>query len=179
MAGQVSAIDGLAKRGICCLDILRSVAKLTAMSTEDKKLFMQIQRVGNKFVSLERGLVFQHGQVKLHASEIHLMKTVAIYPDVNATGMAKLLGVTKGAISQTLSRLVKKGVVSKESDPLTRNELKISLTAFGTEALSAFDRQNAGQRKDFSTHLESLSQEDREKIMGFLVSLEAFLNSLM
>ncbi len=149
------------------------------MIPEDKKLIIQIQRLGSKFVALERGFVCQHREVKLHASEIHLMKTVAIYPDVNASGIARLLGVTKGAISQTLSRLVKKGVLSKETDTSNRNELKISLTPFGTEALNAFEEQNAGQWNDFSKYLGSLSKKEREKIMGFLASLEVFLNSII
>ena len=148
------------------------------MRPKDKNLLVQIQRVGNKFVALERGLVFQHGDVKLHASEIHLMQTVLLYPQLNASGIAKLLGVTKGAISQTLSRLEKKGILSKESDPLNRNELKISLTPLGDAALNAFDGHNAGQWQAFTTYLERLSREDHEKIMVFLARLEAFLNSL-
>lgn len=148
------------------------------MRPKDKSLLVQIQRVGNKFVALERGLVFQHGDVKLHAAEIHLMQTVLLYPQITASGMAKLLGVTKGAISQTLSRLEKKGVLSKESDPLNRNELKISLTPLGDAALNAFDSHNAGQWQAFTTYLESLSREEHEKIMFFMARLEDFLNSL-
>ncbi len=106
------------------------------------------------------------------------MQAVALYPDLNAVGIAKLLGVTKGAISQTLSRLEKKGVLSKESDPLNRNELKITLTPLGSAALNAFEGANADQWQEFTTYLESLSSEEHEKIMGFLARLEAFLKSL-
>ena len=148
------------------------------MTTEHEKLFMKIQRVGNRFVSLERGLVFQHREVKLHASEIHLMKTLVYHPDVNASALAKLLGVTKGAVSQTLSRLEQKGVLSKLADSLNRNELKMSLTPSGSEALNAFDAENAGRWNDFLTYIESLSKDEHETIMGFLANLEAFLSSL-
>lgn len=148
------------------------------MRPEDKYLLVQIQRVGNKFVALERGLVFQHGECKLHPSEMHLMQMVALYPEVNASGIAKLLGVTKGAISQTLSRLEKKGILSKESDPLNKNELKISLTPFGGAALNAFDEHNADQWEDFNRYLNSLSMEEHGTITGFLARLETFLNSL-
>ena len=106
------------------------------------------------------------------------MQTVALYPEVNASGMARLLGVTKGAISQTLSRLEKKGILSKESDPYNKNELKISLTSFGDAALNAFDEHNADQWEDFNMYLESLSMDEHKKIMDFLARLETYLNSL-
>jgi DNA-binding MarR family transcriptional regulator len=148
------------------------------MPNDEKVLFEHVQRVGSKFVALEKGLVFRYRGTNLYTSEIHLMKTVDYNPDVNASGMAKLLGVTKGAVSQTVSRLVQKGVIVKERDPSCNNELKISLTSFGKGALTAFHTQNGSQWKDFINYLESLPGEDYQIVIGFLAKMEAFLDSL-
>jgi DNA-binding MarR family transcriptional regulator len=148
------------------------------MVAKEKELFEQIQTIGSKFVSLEKGLVFQHGDAKLYASEIHLMKTVDYNPDVNASGIAKLLGVTKGAISQTISRLEKKGIIERESGPSYGNVMRISLTPFGKDALAAFHAQNRGRWEDFAMYFENLPEKEHQTIIQFLDRLKDFLKSL-
>lgn len=149
------------------------------MRNDEKVLFEHVQRVGSKFIALEKGFAFLYGETKLFASEIHLMKTVDYNPYANASGIAKLLGVTKGAVSQTVSRLVRKGVIVKERDSSSNNELKISLTSFGKGALTAFHTQNGSQWKDFIKYLESLPNEEYQIVIGFMAKMEAFLDSLM
>lgn len=149
------------------------------MRKDEKVLFEHVQRVGTKFIALEKGYVFLYGETKLYASEIHLMKTVDYNPNVNASGIAKLLGVTKGAVSQTVSRLVRKGVIVKERDSSYNNELKISLTSYGKGALTAFHIQNGSQWKDFIKYLESLSNQEYQIVIGFLARMESFLDSLL
>lgn len=138
----------------------------------------QILRVGAKFSALERSFVFKYGHVKFYGSEIHLMEAADHNPDVNVSGIARLLGVTKGAISQTLSRLEKKGALVRESAPVYGNELRISLTPFGKDALAAFRSQNHRQWSDFATYVESLPKGEYRAILRFLRKLEAFLSSL-
>lgn len=149
------------------------------MKNDEKVLFEHVQRVGSKFIALEKGFVFPYRETKLYAAEIHLMKAVDYNPEVNASGLAKLLGVTKGAISQTVSRLVQKGVVVKERDSSYSHELKISLTSFGKGALTAFYTQNGSQWRDFIRYLEELTDEEYRIAIGFLARMEAFLDSLM
>jgi DNA-binding MarR family transcriptional regulator len=45
------------------------------------------------------------------------------------------LQLTKGAVSQTISRLCKKGVLQKTKDPFQKNELTLCLTPLGQKAL--------------------------------------------
>jgi DNA-binding MarR family transcriptional regulator len=148
------------------------------MASKEKELFVQIQTIGSRFVSLEKGLVFQHGDTKLFASEIHLIKTVDYNPDVSASGIAKLLGVTKGAISQTISRLEKKGIITRECDPSNSNIRKISLTPFGKDALAAFHTQKRGRWEHFARYYDSLPEEEHQAIIRFLHRLNNFLKSL-
>jgi DNA-binding MarR family transcriptional regulator len=141
-----------------------------------KKLFEQIQSVGDKFIALEKGFVFQHEEVKLYPSEIHLMKMVDHNPAFNATNIAKLLGVTKAAISQTLLRLEKKGIVAKGSGPFC-HELRIMLTPLGKDALTAFHKHNYRQWGNFARYCERLPRTRQRAISRFFARLEGFLNS--
>ncbi len=148
------------------------------MDNRYTKLIEQIQRIGSGFDALKKGPLFRYQGVALYSSEIHLMNTVTNNPDVNATGIAKILGLTKGAVSQTLSKLEAKGIFGKENDPSYKNELKIWLTPFGVSALKAFHKQFAHQWSEFSEFLDALSDEERGVISRFLSELNDFLGSL-
>lgn len=134
--------------------------------------------MANSFILLDKKLVFQHGDLKLHASEIHLMQVVADFPEINATEMAKKLGITKGAVSQSLKRLHQKGVVRKISDPFNKNELTVSFTKLGQEALIAFFQVNAEGWREYLAYLENMTEAESSTISQFLHRLETFLGKL-
>jgi DNA-binding MarR family transcriptional regulator len=49
----------------------------------------------------------------LYVSEIHAIHAIASNPEINLTQLAELSGVTKGAISQTVKRLVSKRYIAR------------------------------------------------------------------
>jgi DNA-binding MarR family transcriptional regulator len=61
---------------------------------------------------------------RLYVSEVHMIYLVGKNPEINVTHLSELLGVTKGAISQTVSRLVKKEYLSKYK---VRNHKEVNL----------------------------------------------------
>ena len=92
--------------------------------------------------------------------------------DTNATRMAEELGVTKGAVSQTLTRLEKKGVLSKRKDPAMKNELTMTFTPFGAEVLDHYRSRAAVLFEKPTALLQQLSDTERQAIRRFLASLE-------
>ncbi|MFZ5868090.1 MAG: MarR family winged helix-turn-helix transcriptional regulator [Thermodesulfobacteriota bacterium] len=138
----------------------------------------QIRRVINRLIFLEKRSVFQHQGVRLHPSEIHLMQVLREWPDLNAGGMAQKLGISNGAVSQTLARLEKKGVLKKSKDPSLKNRVTAVFTAEGKEAIQRFEEQQASSVKAFSIYLAGLSEGEREAIGSFLSKVEEFLKSL-
>jgi DNA-binding MarR family transcriptional regulator len=97
-------------------------------------------------------------------------------PDVNATGMAERLRVTKGAISQTLSRLERKGVIHKTRDPYQKNELTAYFTPLGEEALEQYRDLRVSLRNQYVQYFTTLSQSEREVIGRFLSHMERILD---
>lgn len=148
------------------------------MVNREQKILELTQRVANDFITLDKKLVFQHGGLRLHASEIHLMQVIADYSGINATEMAKKLGITKGAVSQTLKRLYQKGVVRKTSDPFNKNELTVNFTNLGQEALIAFFQVNAESWQEYLAYLEDMTEAESSTIAQFLKRLESFLGKL-
>jgi DNA-binding MarR family transcriptional regulator len=106
------------------------------------------------------------------------MQVISEYPDANAGEMAQRLGVSNGAVSQTLARLERKGVIKKFKDPSLKNRVTASFTASGKEAMERFEAEQASSRESFSNYLNGLSKTEREVIGSFLSRIEEFVQGL-
>jgi DNA-binding MarR family transcriptional regulator len=116
--------------------------------------------------------------LRLHPSEIHLMQVIAEQPDLNAGEMAQRLGVSNGAVSQTLARLERKGVIQKEKDPSLKNRVTAAFTDTGKKAIKGFEEEQASSVEAFSKYLAGLSERDRKVIGSFLSNVEELLKGL-
>ena len=109
----------------------------------------QIIRVIDKIIFSEKKKVLKSNGTSLYPAEIHLQLMIENDIDTNATKISEQLGLTKGAIPQTLSHLEKKNIITKSKDPYTINELTMSLTDFGREA---YQRCQATRTKFIEAH---------------------------
>ena len=142
------------------------------MKTMHESVIGQLQRVVNKILFLKKKRLFQFRGVEFFPSEVHLMLVIKEKISTNATRMAEQLGVTKGAVSQTLTRLEKKGVLIKTKDPSNKNELTLEFTPFGTEAFKRYNKGAAGLFDGPRDFLDQLSNAERGTIQRFLVEVE-------
>lgn len=60
-----------------------------------------------------------------------MIELIGAHDSLTATLISSLKGITKGTVSQTTSRLQKKGLIKKELSPNGNNEVLISLTPAG------------------------------------------------
>jgi DNA-binding MarR family transcriptional regulator len=142
------------------------------MNSTPESVLGQWQRVMNKVLFLGRKRAFRFRDVEFFPSEVHLMLVIKEEIDTNATRMAEELGVTKGAVSQALTRLERKGVLSKSKDPTMKNELSLAFTPFGVEVLDHYRRRAAVLFENPTALLQQLSDTERQAIQRFLASLE-------
>jgi DNA-binding MarR family transcriptional regulator len=138
----------------------------------------QIRRVLNRSMVLEKRSMVYHEGLRLYPSEIHLLQVIREGGDPSAGEMAKRLGISNGAVSQTLKRLEKKGVIHKTKDPALKNKLTATLTGDGEGALRIFEAEREQAMKAFSNYLSGLSAREGRTIEGFLTRLEQFLAKL-
>ena len=69
--------------------------------------------------------------VALYKTEIHTIRAIGENPGVNVTKLAWHMGVTKGAVSQTVNKLARKGLVNKARSPDDAKEVLLELTELG------------------------------------------------
>ncbi len=110
--------------------------------------------------------------ISRYPSEVHLLLVIQDDVATNATTIAGRLGLTKGAVSQTLSRLEKKGIILKTKNPYNKNELTLSLTRLGKEAYAMCRSRQAVFTQAHDAYLTTLNPEQKEVIFNFLLHME-------
>ena len=148
------------------------------MTRSKKALADQIMRLSNKMIFLEKKSIIKHGDLKLYPSEIHLINVIEDEKNINASKMAIRLGVTKGAVSQTLARLEKKGILYKTKDSQNKNELTVHFTPLGKDILRENRKAQTSLQKKYAKHFADISPEEEGIIMTFLTKMEKFFDSL-
>lgn len=96
-----------------------------------ERILQKLDRVVTVMESMHApSLSFGTG-VPMYRREIHTIQAIGKNPGINITTMAERMGVTKGAISQTIKKLSKKGLVSKTYAPGNAKEVILELTDLG------------------------------------------------
>jgi DNA-binding MarR family transcriptional regulator len=149
------------------------VSKLFPMSRlKHPELVGLVLETIEKILHAEKGEYLEAEGVKLHPSEIHLLLFLSDLPDARGVDMARRFSVTKGAISQTVSRLVQKGVLLKGKDLGGHGELDLSFTELGRTLLERLVRLRQEAERHYDQHLDTAGEAGRESIRSFLASLQ-------
>jgi DNA-binding MarR family transcriptional regulator len=136
---------------------------------------VKIRAVIQQAIALEKGNRVEVDGVRLHASEIHVLLLVDAGHGTNATRMAERLGITKGAVSQTLSRLEKKGLLTKQHDPSAKNELTLRFTPLGKKAAKRCQKVQDAIQGKFEDCLSAMSRSERQVTGRFLEEMARIL----
>lgn len=144
------------------------------MKTMEKriaKLAETLMRVFNKFSENEKKPRYFGVPELMHASEIHMVMYIGDNSGVHMSELARIAGVTRGAISQLVSKLEKKGLVTKSEDP--QNSLKTVpvLTNKGKVAYYAHARYHEEMDEELLEFAKKLTDAE-------FVLIETFLNHL-
>ena len=105
-----------------------------------KSLSRKILRILNKHAQLEARPASVNEKVAVTHRELHTVQLIGEKEQVNVTDVASDFGVTKSAASQMISKLVKKGLVTKEAAFHSNRETRLSLSDLGWEAYEIHER---------------------------------------
>jgi DNA-binding MarR family transcriptional regulator len=106
----------------------------------------------------------------LYFAEIHTITMVGKNKEINMTQLAELMGVTKGAISQTIRKLVTKKYIMK-SNTNNRKEINLRLSDKGQKV---YNGQKSFQEEVFKfaeTLYERARPEERELVRRLFIAI--------
>uniref|UniRef100_A0A7V3RF63 MarR family transcriptional regulator n=1 Tax=Mesoaciditoga lauensis TaxID=1495039 RepID=A0A7V3RF63_9BACT len=122
---------------------------------------------------------FGKADIFLHMAEIQTILAIGKNENINVTNLAKFRGITKGAISQMINKLVKKGLVIKNISSQTDNEVMIQLTKRGKEVFEEQKRYNEFLNQKVAEILSGIPEEAVNDFMNISSSLEGFFNEIV
>ena len=142
------------------------------------KLAQTLVRVINKSVENEKKARDFGVPELMHASEIHMVMHIGDNPGVHVSELARIAGVTRGAVSQLVSKLEKKGLATKTGDP--QNSLKTVpvLTNKGKVAYYAHARRHAEMNQELFDFFNRLTDTEFALIEDFLSHLDKMADRL-
>jgi DNA-binding MarR family transcriptional regulator len=112
----------------------------------------------------------------LYRSEMFLLELIGEQEGISVTESAMHLGVTKGAVSQTLKKLDTKGLVEKRADSANTLKVRLYLSNKGKIAFYAHKHWHDTMDGGFKEYFSGLSQEKIDFLDGFLDQLSEFLD---
>nr|WP_203544753.1 MarR family winged helix-turn-helix transcriptional regulator [Desulfovibrio sp. JC010] len=117
-------------------------------------------RVLVKYNMIERK-AFDFGiGIKLYPSEIHTLSAVDRLGGCGVTELARESGVTKGATSQLVSKLVRKGLMVKEPDPENGSKVVLQLTELGKKASDNHYKFHLDHDREFIAYLQAMDDKE-------------------
>ena len=84
-----------------------------------------------------------------------------------------LQGTSKSAVSQTISKLVKKGFVEKKTSPDTDNEVVLLLTERGKQVCKMHESQHDWLKSQLAAVFEKYPQDTISVLSGLAVDIQA------
>lgn len=117
----------------------------------------------------------------LTRSEIHLIESIGDNDQSNnsVTDLAKAIGVTKGAVSQNLKKLEKKGISQKKTDPENISRSIVSLTSKGKAAYYSHKHWHETMDGGYLEYISNLKQNQIDFLLDFIAKSESFFQRVM
>lgn len=132
-------------------------------------------RLANKYKALEK-IPVDYGVGKdLYHSERHLIDQIGDRPEMNITELARYLGVTKGAISQTVKKLEDKGVVTRYKGAENEKEVFLELSDIGWKVYKQHKEVN---KESIIQLYEELKKYSDDKVY-FMVEIFKWIDTFL
>lgn len=116
------------------------------------------------------------GDIRVMNAEMQLIRLIGRQEGISVGAAAKELGITKGAVSQTLSRLERKGIVIKEIDTDNASRLQLHLSQKGLQIHEAHERYHSELDALEQRILAEGSEESRKFLEHYLSVISEKMN---
>ena len=142
-----------------------------------KRISYTLLRVIGKIFEIDKKTRTYGTDVKLYDAEIHMIKSIKENEGIHVTGLADMLGVTKGAVSQVIMKLEKKGMIIKDADPKNLSRLVLHLSPIGETAYVNHERLHEEFEHLVGSVLDEATEENKAFLKSFLDTLEAKIDA--
>lgn len=135
-----------------------------------------MERVIHKYTQWEDKKRTYGTDLPLSKAEIHTIAAVGSHPNINITSLAERLGITKGAASQMIYKLVDKGVVEKKVSPDSDTEVVLNLTENGMINYKAHEEYHRRTNDEAMKLLEDMPDPFYQYMLEYFSAFEKVID---
>ena len=135
-------------------------------------------RVVYKMMELDKTVRKYGTNSNIHVSEIHMIQQIHELGGAYMMEIARNLGITRGAVSQIIAKLVKKGLIRKVDDPENKLRRVPVLTEKGKTAYEYHEMYHRRFNYRVDAVLDSEKPEEMETIRNFLLRVEQIADDM-
>lgn len=140
-----------------------------------KLLLEQIERVIHEYNQRENQKQNYGVDVPLTQTEIHLIAEIGEQPGIGVKALAEIKGVTAGAASQMIKKLVQKGLVCKRISAESEAKIELTLTEKGQICFTEHEKFHEEASKKWYQLLDKLDDNSYEMLNQILMQMEEML----
>lgn len=130
------------------------------------------ERVFHKYSQFEKIPQKYCDGIMLTQAEIHAIVAICDQEGIGVTQLARIRGITKGAVSQMVYRLVDKGLVEKRVSPDSDAAVSLFLTDKGKQA----QKEHQKRHEESMRAMSSIPDETLSMIIKFFEGFEKELD---
>ncbi len=143
----------------------------------DYNIFLeQMERIIHKYSQKESRKRDYGADVLLTQTEVHLIAVIGEQPGIGVKALADVKGVTTGAASQMVRKLVEKGLVKKRISSESEAKVELTLTEKGQVCFKEHQKYHAKTNDKWHQLLDRLDDESYDTLMQILAQVDKMLN---
>lgn len=142
---------------------------------ERKELIEDIYALVNRVNQVKNKELHFQDLPTINMAALHLMEVIEKNPNDNASGLAELLGITKGALSQQVKKLEGKGLVERTYIDGNNKEVMFRLTDAGRKVHQAHEEIHSDLYGRMDELLGQYEEQEIEKLHQFLRGVERYM----
>lgn len=135
-------------------------------------LIEQFMRITSTINELHSSQISFNCGVPLTLGEIHLIECIGKHEGMNVTEIAKILGNTRGAVSQMAKKLENKGLIDKKMKEDNNKEILLTLSKVGNEIFIEHEKFHDSLYGEVLSSLDGATQENIDIIKNILNTIE-------
>ena len=143
------------------------------------KFDILFHKVMNKMKRIEQKPRHFGTQILLYPSEIHTIDLIGRNAGINITELASVQGVTKGAVSQLVRKLVKKDMVVRMKDERSDREVLLMLSPTGKIAYEAHKEFHARIDSPLMALVAQASEEQLVFVEAVFKAIDRFCDKVL
>lgn len=143
---------------------------------EYEDLFEQVERMIHKYNQREN-IRYKYGvEDLLTQTEIHLIAAIGAEPGIGVKKLAQKKGVTDGAVSQMIHKLVNKGLVAKRISSVSEAKIELTLTERGLICFTEHQKYHADKNIKWCNLFNRLDDKSYNEFIRLFQEIEKELD---